>query len=54
MSSDVRVGQRDDLTAIGRIGEDFLVAGQAGIEDDLTRSLTGRPERGSAKPAPVL
>jgi hypothetical protein len=30
--ADVRIGQRDDLLRVGRIGEDFLIAGQRGVE----------------------
>jgi hypothetical protein len=33
--ADVGIGQGDDLTAVGRIGQDFLVAGQRGVEDDF-------------------
>ena len=33
--ADMRVGQRDDLTAIGGIGKDFLVAGHSGVEHHL-------------------
>ena len=33
--ADVRIGQRDDLPRIGRVGEDLLVAGHGGVEHDL-------------------
>ena len=29
------IGQRDNLTAIGRIGEDFLIAGHRRVEHDF-------------------
>ncbi len=32
---DVRVGHRHDLPLVGRVGEDFLVAGHRGVEADL-------------------
>ena len=34
--ADVRIGQRDDLAAIGRIGKNFLIAGHRGVENDFT------------------
>jgi len=34
--ADVRRRQGDDLTGIGRITEDLLIAGHGGIEDDFT------------------
>src|SRR5208282_4878226 len=33
--SDFRVGQDDDLTAVGGVGEDFLVAGDGSIKNDF-------------------
>jgi hypothetical protein len=33
--ADVRVGERDDLPGVGRVGDDLLVAGQHRVEDDL-------------------
>ena len=38
--TDVRVGQGNDLLGIGRIGEDFLIAGHGRIEHDLTNGMT--------------
>ena len=34
--ADLRIRQRDDLPAVARIGEDFLVAGHGRVENDLT------------------
>ena len=34
--SDLGVGEDDDLAGIGRIGEYFLIAGEGGVEDDLS------------------
>jgi hypothetical protein len=34
--ADMGIGQGDDLPRIGWIGENFLIAGQRGIEDHLT------------------
>ena len=39
--ADVRIGQRDDLTRVGGIGEDFLIAGDGGIENDLSSAIAG-------------
>ena len=33
--ADLRRRHRDDLPGVGRVGQDFLVAGHAGVEDDL-------------------
>ena len=33
--ADVRIGERDDLAGVGRIGENFLIARQCGIENDF-------------------
>ena len=36
--ADLRIGEDDDLAGIGGIGEDFLVAGQRGMEDHFARA----------------
>jgi hypothetical protein len=36
----VRIGQRNDLPAIARVAQDFLVPGQRRVENDLA---AGRP-----------
>src|SRR5690606_38968955 len=38
--ADVRVSEGDDLPAVGRIGEDFLVSRHGRIEYDLTDRLS--------------
>jgi hypothetical protein len=40
--ADVRRGQRDQLARIGRVGEDFLVAGDRGVEHHLADGKPGR------------
>ena len=40
--ADVRKGEGDDLPGIGRVGQDFLVAGHRGVETDLADGLPGR------------
>ena len=42
--ADERIGHGDDLALVGRIGQHFLVAGHAGVEDDLAEGLAGRAE----------
>ena len=42
--ADMGIGQSDDLPAIGRVRQDFLVAGHRGIEDELRR-WSGRRRR---------
>jgi hypothetical protein len=42
--ADVRKRERDDLTRIGGIGEDLLVAGHCGVEADLADSMARRAE----------
>ena len=45
---------RDDLPGIGRIGQDFLVAGQAGVEHDLAARLAGGARGHAAEPGAVF
>ncbi len=40
--ADLRVGEDDDLAGIGRVGENFLIAGEGGIEDHLAGPFGGR------------
>ena len=35
--ADLGVGEDDDLAGIGRIGENFLIAGERGVEDHFAR-----------------
>ena len=52
--ADQRVGHRDDLSLVGGIGEDLLVAGHPRVEDDLPQDLA-LPGKGRAPVnAPVL
>ena len=44
-----RISQGNQLTSIGRIGEDLLVTGHAGIEDDLAVAV----QPGAHRLAPV-
>ena len=51
--ADMRVGQRDDLAAVRRIGEDLLVPGHRRIEDDLARGEAARADGAARKHRPV-
>ena len=42
--ADVRIGQRDELARVGRVGEDFLVAGHRGVEHHLADGQAGRAD----------
>ena len=42
--ADERIGHGDDLGFVGRIGQDFLVAGHGSVEADLAAGLGGRAE----------
>src|SRR5262245_40268845 len=37
--SDERISHRDDLSAVGWIGEDLLIAGHCSVEDNLTHNF---------------
>jgi hypothetical protein len=43
----VRIGEADDLPGIAGIGENFLIAGKAGIENDFA-TTAGASTRGAA------
>jgi len=51
--ADVRVGQRDDLAAVRRVGEDLLVAGHRGVEDHFTGRRSARADGAAPKHRPV-
>jgi len=42
------------LPRITRVGENFLVTGEAGIENDFTAAARDRARRAAIKDAPVL
>jgi hypothetical protein len=50
----MRISEADDLPGIARIGENFLVAGEAGVENDLTAVARASARRTSAKDSSVL
>ena len=50
----MRIGQADNLPCVTGIGEDFLVAGEAGIENDFAAAARDRARGTAVKNAPVF
>ena len=52
--ADHRVGHRHDLAVIRRVGQDLLIPGHAGVEDDLAVDLAPGAERAAGEHRPVF
>ena len=52
--ANVRIGQSNNLPAVGRVRQNFLVAGHCRIEDDLANCLAFGADRNAAEDGPVL
>ena len=52
--ADLRIGQDDDLAGVGGEGEDFLIPGESGVEDNFARSLGGRTKTPAFEDAAVF
>ena len=52
--SNVRIRQADDLPRVARVGENFLIPGKAGIEDDFAAAPGDRSRGAPMKNAPVF
>ena len=52
--ADERVGHDHDLAGIGRVRADLLVAGLAGVHDQVAAGLDRGPERDAGEHRPVL
>jgi hypothetical protein len=50
----VRIGQTDDLPGITGVGENFLISGEAGIENDFAAAARDGAGGAAAKDAPVF
>jgi hypothetical protein len=50
----VRIGQADNLPGIAGVGENFLITGEAGIENDFAAAARDRARRAAVKNAPVF
>ena len=51
--ADVGVGQRDDLAPVTRIGQDFLIAGERGVEHHLASGRSDGANRDAPKDGTV-
>jgi hypothetical protein len=50
----VRIGQTDNLSRVAGVSEDFLVTGEAGIENDFAAAARDGARRPAVKDAPVF
>jgi hypothetical protein len=50
----VGISQANDLPGVARVGENFLIAGEAGIENDFAAAARDGAGRAAIKYAPVL
>jgi hypothetical protein len=50
----VRISQTHDLPGIAGVGENFLISGKAGIENDFAAAARDRACRAAVKDAPVF
>ncbi len=47
--ADERIGRQDDLAGIGRIGQNFLIADHAGIENNFPVGIGSQPRRSNLR-----
>jgi hypothetical protein len=47
--SDVRIGQANDLPGVAGVCENFLITGEAGIENDFAAAARDRARRAAIK-----
>jgi hypothetical protein len=52
--SNVRISQTDNLPGIAGVGENFLITGEAGVENDFAAAARNRAGRAAIKDAPVF
>ena len=52
--SNVRIRQADDLARVAWIGENFLISGEACVENDFTAATGDRSRAAAMKNAPVF
>jgi len=50
----VRVREADNLTSVTGVGENFLISGEAGVENDFAAAACDRAGRAAVKDAPVF
>ena len=52
--ADVRISQADNLPRITWVGENFLISGEAGVENDFAAAARNGARGASVKEAPVF
>jgi len=52
--SNVRISQTDNLPGIAGVGENFLITGEAGVENDFAAAARNRASSAAIKDAPVF
>jgi hypothetical protein len=52
--SDVRISEANNLAGVAGVGENFLVTGEAGIENDFAAAARDGAGRAAVKDAPVF
>jgi len=50
----VRIREADNLARVTRVGENFLISGEAGIENDFAAAAGDGAARAAVKDAPVF
>jgi hypothetical protein len=50
----VRIGQADNLPGVAGVRENFLITGEAGVENDFAAAARDRARRAAVKNAPVF
>jgi hypothetical protein len=50
----MRIGQADDLPGVAGVGENFLITGEAGVENDFAAAARDRACSAAVKDAPVF
>ena len=50
----MRISQTDDLAGVAWVGENFLIAGEAGIENDFAAAARDGARGAAVKYAPVF
>jgi hypothetical protein len=50
----MRIGEAHDLSGVARIGEYFLIAREAGVENDFAAASRLRTRRAAVKDSPVF
>jgi hypothetical protein len=52
--ADMRIGEANDLASVTGIGENFLISGEAGIENDFAAAARNRARSAAVIDAPVF